>query len=115
MKIQIGHADGIELNLAPEEQLDQEVGLGPERARRIIEHRPFRSWDDVQRLEGFTALIVDDLRAAGAQLGDPARAERNPISEEHHRQLELREHAGAAVDDEGVAADGRRGPDRRAS
>ncbi len=44
-------------------------GLGRERAQRIVENRPFRSWDDLKRVEGFSDKLVDDLRQAGATLG----------------------------------------------
>jgi len=65
----IGDAKGIDLNRASAEELDRVGGLGQERARRIIESRPFRSWDDLKRVEGFSDKLVDDLRTAGAALG----------------------------------------------
>ena len=114
MKVKIGHVDGIELNRSPEEELDQEVGLGPERARRIVENRPFRSWDEVKQLEGFTAVIVDDLQAAGAQLGDPELADSKPISDAHRHELELTATPSGDLD-ESLETDGERGPNRRAS
>lgn len=65
----IGEANGVDLNSATAEELDRIGGLGEERARRIAENRPFRSWDDLKRVEGFSDTLVDDLRQAGARLG----------------------------------------------
>jgi DNA uptake protein ComE-like DNA-binding protein len=43
--------------------------VGPEQGRRLIEQRPFESWDDVTRVPGFELGIIDDLRSGGAQIG----------------------------------------------
>jgi DNA uptake protein ComE-like DNA-binding protein len=64
----IGDAKGVNLNSASLEELDRVGGLGRERARRIVESRPFRSWDDLKRIEGFSDTLVDDLKQAGATL-----------------------------------------------
>jgi competence protein ComEA len=69
MSSAIGNANGIDLNRASEQELDQVGGLGRERAQRIVQKRPFRSWDDLKRVEGFSDKLVDDLRQAGATLG----------------------------------------------
>jgi len=66
----IGNARGIDLNKASAEELDRVGGLGHDRVQRIIENRPFRSWDDLKRVEGFGGTLVDDLKNAGATLGD---------------------------------------------
>jgi competence protein ComEA len=66
----IGNANGIDLNRASEQELDGVGGLGHERAQRIVQNRPFRSWDDLKRVEGFSDTLVDDLRQAGATLGE---------------------------------------------
>ncbi len=65
----IGKAQNVDLNRASEQELAQVGGLGPERARRIVQSRPFRSWDDLKGVEGFSDKLVDDLRQAGATLG----------------------------------------------
>ncbi len=65
----IGNANGVDLNSASAEELDQVGGIGQERAQRIVQQRPFRSWDDLKRVEGFSEKLVDDLRQAGATLG----------------------------------------------
>lgn len=62
-------ADGIDLNTASQQELEQIGGMGPDRARRIIEARPLRSWDDVKRIEGFSDTLANDLREAGARIG----------------------------------------------
>lgn len=65
----IGDAKGVDLNTASEDELERVGGIGRERARRIIENRPLKSWDDLKRIEGFSDKLVEDLRAAGATLG----------------------------------------------
>jgi DNA uptake protein ComE-like DNA-binding protein len=70
----IGDAQGVDLNSADERALERVGGLGPERARRLIENRPFRSWDDLHRIEGFNDKLVEDLKRSGATLGQPGRA-----------------------------------------
>jgi DNA uptake protein ComE-like DNA-binding protein len=65
----IGDAKGVDLNSASEEELENVGGLGRERARRIVQNRPFRSWDEVKRIEGFSDKLVADLQNAGATIG----------------------------------------------
>ncbi len=65
----IGHAKGVDLNTASEQELEQVGGLGRDRARRIMEARPLKSWDDVKRIEGFSDTLINDLRKAGATVG----------------------------------------------
>ncbi len=70
----IGDAQGVDLNSASEQQLERVGGLGRERAHRIVQSRPLRSWDDLKRIEGFSDKLVDDLRSAGATLGSGGNA-----------------------------------------
>lgn len=70
MSSAIGNARGIDLNSASEEDLERVGGLGRERAQRIVQSRPFESWDDVKRIEGFSDKLVEDLRSAGASIGN---------------------------------------------
>ena len=65
----IGNAQGVDLNSASAEDLDRVGGLGQDRVRRIIESRPFKSWEDLQRVEGFGGTLIEDLKQAGARLG----------------------------------------------
>ncbi len=65
----IGDAGGVDLNTANEQELERVGGLGRERAQRIVQSRPFSSWDDVKKIEGFSDKLVQDLRQAGARIG----------------------------------------------
>jgi len=38
----------VDLNEASVEELEKISGVGRERARLLIEHRPFKSWEDVE-------------------------------------------------------------------
>jgi uncharacterized membrane protein len=44
--------------------------VGPERAQRLIEARPLRSWEDVERVPGFDGGMIDDLKSGGARVGN---------------------------------------------
>ncbi len=70
----IGRAAGIDLNSASAQELEKVGGLGRERAQRIVKARPFHSWDDVKRIEGFSDTLVNDLKQAGASLGGQKKA-----------------------------------------
>jgi competence protein ComEA len=65
----IGNASGVDLNAASPEQLDRIGGLGHDRVERIVQNRPFRSWDDLRKVDGFGDTLVEDLRKQGATLG----------------------------------------------
>jgi DNA uptake protein ComE-like DNA-binding protein len=69
MSSAIGEAKGIDLNSASEQDLERVGGLGQERARRIVQNRPFHSWDDLKKIEGFSDKLVQDLKDAGARIG----------------------------------------------
>lgn len=66
----IAGADGVDLNSATPEELDRIGGLGRDRVQRIVQNRPFRSWEDIENVEGFGRKLVEDLRNAGATLGN---------------------------------------------
>jgi DNA uptake protein ComE-like DNA-binding protein len=65
----IGDAKGVDLNSANQQDLERVGGLGQDRARRIIQARPLKSWDDLKKIEGFSDTLVNDLRQAGATIG----------------------------------------------
>jgi hypothetical protein len=95
MELPVRDPRGVALNTASADELSNQAGLGPERASRIMASRPFRSWDDVKRVEGLTDVIVDKLRQAGAELGDPEQAEVVPREEDaaltpEERDVEVR-------------------------
>jgi DNA uptake protein ComE-like DNA-binding protein len=70
----IGNANGVDLNKASEQDLQRVGGIGEERAKRIVENRPFQSWEDLKKVEGFNEKLVDDLKQSGATLGERGRA-----------------------------------------
>lgn len=57
----------VDLNHASETELRLVKGIGPEYARRIVEHRdvhgPFESLDDLRRVDGIGPGIIRQLRA----------------------------------------------------
>jgi competence ComEA-like helix-hairpin-helix protein len=64
--------EGNELNIntAGEEKLAQVPGIGPERAQKIVQSRPFNDWDDLkQKVEGISDSMIDTLKQAGATVG----------------------------------------------
>ena len=61
----------VDLNTASEEEIADLPMVGPDRARTLTRNRPFRSWDDVEQLDGFGKGMIDDLKSGGAQLGSP--------------------------------------------
>lgn len=64
----IGNANGVDLNTASQQDLEGVGGLGPDRAKRIIQARPLNSWDDLKKIEGFSETLVNDLKQAGARI-----------------------------------------------
>jgi DNA uptake protein ComE-like DNA-binding protein len=69
----IGDARNIDLNSSSEQELANVGGIGSQRARSIVENRPFRDWEDLKRVEGFSDTLVNDLRQSGATLGSQSR------------------------------------------
>lgn len=65
----IGDAKNVDLNSASEQDLESVGGLGRERAARIVQSRPFKNWDEVKAIEGFSDKLVNDLKSSGATLG----------------------------------------------
>jgi hypothetical protein len=109
MKVPVEYARGVDLNVASEEQLSIEVGLGPERAQRIVESRPFRDWEDIKSIEGFTDRLVDELQSCGARIGDPDKADVKRRSDEH-RAREQFDKTARVDEQEGVPSDRSKGP-----
>ena len=70
----IGNAEGVDLNSAGQQELEKVGGLGRERARRLVQNRPYRNWEDLKRIDGFSEKLVDDLKECGARLGGSGRA-----------------------------------------
>ncbi|MGE5026894.1 MAG: ComEA family DNA-binding protein [Betaproteobacteria bacterium] len=74
-------AGQINLNTATQAELDTLKGVGPVKAKAIVDYRtkngPFKSVDDLEKVPGFGKITVDklrgDLTVSGAAA--PARAE----------------------------------------
>jgi DNA uptake protein ComE-like DNA-binding protein len=65
----IGDAKGIDLNNASERDIARIGGIGPDKARRICQNRPFNGWDDLKKIDGLNQKFVNELRHAGATIG----------------------------------------------
>lgn len=59
----------IDLNTATEHEIASIPWIEPELARSLVQHRPYKSFDDLKNVPGFTEDIVDMLRRGGATLG----------------------------------------------
>lgn len=69
MKEQAHHAgETVDLNAATIEQLTRLPGVDAQKARQLCEARPFDSWEDVERLEGFDQETVERLKAGPAEI-----------------------------------------------
>lgn len=73
----------VDLNTATVEQLDALKGVGPAKAKAIVEYRtkngPFKSVDDLEKVKGFGKKSVDALRAelsVGGGAAPEAKAEK---------------------------------------
>ena len=60
----------VDLNHASVEKIASLPALGDEHAREIVRYRPYASWDEVARVPGMTAELVDAVVGAGASI-DP--------------------------------------------
>lgn len=61
----------LDLNHASLDELAELPMVGRERAEAISQARPFRSWQDLERVAGVSQGIIDDLKSGGAQIGTP--------------------------------------------
>lgn len=65
--------DPVNLNTADLDELMTVSGVTRERALTIIDHRnangPFKSWDEVRHLPGFSSDLVDLMRESVAFIG----------------------------------------------
>ena len=61
-------SDGIDLNSATVEQLADLPKIGESRASRLVDARPFRSWEDVTKVPAIGAGVVQHLKRAGVRI-----------------------------------------------
>jgi DNA uptake protein ComE-like DNA-binding protein len=59
----------LNLNTADQKQIEDLPMAGPKRAEAIMRARPFRSWEEVAKVEGMSLGMIDDLKSGGAELG----------------------------------------------
>ena len=59
----------IDLNTASENDLAQIPWIGKEKARKLMEARPFENMDEVRDVDGITEDDVDELLRGGATVG----------------------------------------------
>lgn len=57
---------GVDINTAPQSELEAVRGIGPVKARAIVDHRtvhgPFRNLDDLDDVRGFGKATIEKLR-----------------------------------------------------
>ena len=58
----------VDLNTAPEGKLLHVEGLGLERVRILMEHRPFNDFNELRDLPGFSESTIKLLQKNGARL-----------------------------------------------
>jgi competence protein ComEA len=58
----VSTAGAINLNQATLEQLDTLPGIGPTKGQAIIDHRPYATVDDLERVPGIGASTIAQLR-----------------------------------------------------
>lgn len=60
----------LNLNTVEEDVLAKVPGIGPERAQKIVENRPFSDWADLkQKVGGVSDTLIEELKRAGATIG----------------------------------------------
>lgn len=62
----------IDLNTADEETLARLPDIGSARARALVQHRPFKNWDEVKNLPEIGGHIVDILALNGVEIAPTA-------------------------------------------
>ena len=55
----------MDINTASLEELDKIKHIGPVRAAALVELRPFRSVDDMERINGISRERVQEIKAEG--------------------------------------------------
>jgi len=52
----------INLNTADIDDLEKVTGLGHTRAQYILEHRPYKNWDEVKKVPGFNDQLIHTMQ-----------------------------------------------------
>ena len=76
-KAQTVQKGSVDLNNANEKQLDALPGVGPATAKKIIDHRPYRSVDDLAKA-GVTAKQIEGIRSFVVVGNAPANSTERP-------------------------------------
>jgi competence protein ComEA len=75
----------VNLNMATESELDALKGVGPVKAKAIVDYRtkngPFKSVDDLEKVPGFGKKTVDALRAEVTVGGAVGKAKAKPAAD----------------------------------
>ena len=58
----------VDLNTASIENLTELLRIDEKTAQSLIEHRPYKNWDDLMDIPGFSKETIDDLRGRNATL-----------------------------------------------
>jgi DNA uptake protein ComE-like DNA-binding protein len=66
----------LDLTTAGEQDLAGLPMVGPQRARDLVQRRPFNSWADVAKVPGFSTGMIDDLKSGGAVIREGVTADR---------------------------------------
>ncbi len=56
----------INLNTASKEELSHLRMVGETRARFIMENRPYKNWEDLDKVPGLSQGMIDDMKKSGA-------------------------------------------------
>jgi competence protein ComEA len=71
----------VDLNKAGQAELESVKGIGPKKAKAIIEHRekngPFKSVDDLSKVKGFGKASVNKVRANLSVAESPGKDAKN--------------------------------------
>ncbi|HYG33645.1 MAG TPA: helix-hairpin-helix domain-containing protein [Clostridia bacterium] len=67
-KSQTSSTAGINLNTASSEELAKLPGIGPDKAWDLMQHRPYRNWEDVKRVPGIHEKAVEIMQRSGATI-----------------------------------------------
>jgi competence protein ComEA len=63
----------LDLNTVNEPELERIQGIGKLHAKNIIDYRtkngPFKSWDDLRKVQGFSNDMMETLKRYGVHVG----------------------------------------------